>query len=311
MKWYKKGIIYKPDTHFEWMSSHAQIPTPDFLNDDVLRIYFSTRDKMNRSVIAFVDVEADNPQNILRVCDQPALGLGALGTFDDSGTMPSCVVNHEGEKYHYYIGWNVGTTARYRNSIGLAVSDANGTTMSRLFDGPVMDRTNIEPHFVVTPFVMVEGGIWKMWYCGCTGWYIENGITEPRYQIKYAESLDGIHWTRDNVICIPYKDDKEANTRPSVIKENGVYKMWYCYRSISDYRTDKEKSYRIGYAESEDGKTWIRKDESVNVNMSEDGWDSEMMAYPYIYERGGQKFMLYNGNGFGRFGFGYAVLASE
>jgi len=312
MKWIKKGLIFNvEDNRHDWSRTHAQIPVVDVIDDSRLRIYYGTRDQYNRTSTSYIEVESDNPSNVLYVHDRPVLSPGKLGAFDDSGAMPSCIVNHEGTKYHYNIGWNVGTTVRYRNSIGLATSIAGDSTVIRLFDGPVMDRTNMEPHFVVTPFVIIEGGVWKMWYCGCTGWYVENGITEPRYQIKYAESLDGISWTRDNIVCIPYKHDKEANARPSVIREDGMYKMWYCYRSIANYRTDKDKSYKIGYAESSDGISWIRKDEEVEIEKSEDGWDSEMMAYPYVYEHKGRKYMLYNGNGFGKTGFGYSVLDKD
>lgn len=308
MKWIKKGLIFNvgAENRAEWSLSHAQIPTVDFVNEVKLRIYYGTRDQYNRTSTSYIEVEADNPSNILYVHDRPVLSPGKLGAFDDSGAMPSCIVNHEGKSYHYYIGWNVGTTVRYRNSIGLAVG-AVDDSVHRLFDGPVMDRTNIEPHFVVTPFVMIENKIWKMWYCGCTGWYVVNGVTEPRYQIKYAESLDGVSWRRENVVCIPYKNDLEANARPSVIKEDGIYKMWYCYRSISGYRTDKDKSYKIGYAESNNGINWIRKDEVMEFNGEAD-WDAQMMAYPYVYLHKGKKYMLYNGNGFGKTGFGYSVL---
>jgi hypothetical protein len=310
MKWVKKGLIFRVDenSQHDWMLTHAQIPVADILDDERLRIYFATRDQYNRTSTTYIEVEAGNPSNVLYIHDKAMLSPGKLGTFDDSGAMPSCIVKYQERKYFYFIGWNVGTTVRYRNSIGLAVSDDDGRTFQRLFEGPVMDRTHVEPYFVVTPYVIIEDGIWKMWYCGCTGWCIEKGITEPRYQIKYAESSDGINWTRESVVCIQYKHDKEANTRPYVIKENGIYRMWYCYRSISDYRIDREKSYRIGYAESPDGIKWIRKDDEGGIGRSEEGWDSEMTAYPYLYEYEGKKYMLYNGNGFGKSGFGYAIL---
>lgn len=310
MRWIKKGIIFNigENFKFDWAVTHAQIPVVDFVDGDRLRIYFGTRDQNSRTSTTYIEVDANDPSKILYTHDKPVLSPGSLGAFDDSGAMPSCIADHEGVKYHYYIGWNVGTTVRYRNAIGLAISESDGKVLRRLYEGPVMDRTHIEPHFVVTPFVMVENGLWKMWYCGCTEWHIENGITEPRYQIKYAESLDGIIWKRENLACIPYKDDKEANARPIVIKENGVYRMWYCYRSIAGYRTTKDGSYKIGYAESRDGKKWIRMDEEVGIERSVEGWDSEMMAYPYVYEYKKRKYMLYNGNGFGKTGFGYSIL---
>ena len=45
--------------------------------------------------------------------------------------------------------------------------------------------------------------------------------------------------------------------------------------------------------------------------MSAEGWDSEMICYPYVFEHRGRFFMLYNGNGYGKTGFGVAVLENN
>jgi len=308
MSWEKKGLIYKPEGNHDWMVSHAQLPTVDKVDKDVLRIYYGTRDEFNRTVTSFIEVEADNPQHILYVHDKPVLGLGELGAFDDSGAMPSWIVDHEGLKYLYYIGWNTGVTVPYRNSIGLAVSHDNGQTFNRLYGGPIVDRTKSEPHFCAAPCVVIENGIWRMWYLSCVKWEIYKDKAEPYYHIKYAESTDGINWDRQGIVCIDFKSPDEAGiVRSCVIRENGIYKMWYSYRGFKDYRTSKEHSYRIGYAESDDGIRWIRKDKDVGIDVSETGWDSEMIAYPFVYEHKGQKYMIYNGNGFGKSGFGYAI----
>ena len=304
----KKGLIFNVDGKFDWAQSHAQIPSVDIVDKSRLRIYYSTRDNLNRSITSFIDVSAQNPKKILYIHDRPILNFGNLGCFDDSGVMPSCIINHENKKYLYYCGWNTSTTVRYRNSIGLAISDDNGFTYRRAFEGPIMDRTMEEPHLVVTPYIIKENGIWKMWYCGCTRWKLINGITEPQYLIKYAESLNGIKWKRDNRILIPYKHELEAIGRPVVIHENGIYKMWYSYRNIDNYRNNKIKSYHIGYAESLDNIKWIRKDEQKDLELSESGWDSEMMAYPYIVDYEDKRYMFYNGNGFGKSGLGFATL---
>ena len=309
MKWIKKGLIFSAAHQFEWMAHHACLPIADKINDDVLRIYFGPRDEQGRTRTAFIEVEADNPSNVLYVHDRPVLELGKLGAFDDSGVMPSCIVNHRDKKYLFYIGWNLGVTVPYRNSIGIAVSEDGGFTFRRVFDGPIVDRSALEPYFCASPFVIIDDDEkWKLWYASSTGWITIHEKPEPLYQIKYAESGDGLNWTRTNTSCIKPKFDLEADARPCVVKQNGKYRMWYCYRGSTNYRTDKSQSYRLGYAESGDGLIWDRKDEDVGIDRSAEGWDSQMMEYPYVYEHQGHKYMLYNGNGFGETGFGYAVL---
>lgn len=290
------------------MSTHAYLPVPDRVSEHVMRIYFATRSNDCKSSLTFIEVEAENPANVLYVHDQPVLGPGRLGTFDDGGVGPFAIINQEERKYLYFGGWNASVTVSYRNAIGLAVSDDGGLTFQRVCEGAVVDRNQHEPLFTAACDVMAEGDKLRMWYGSATEWMIVNGKPEPRYQIKYAESYDRINWIRNNTTCIEYKFAGEANARPCVVREDGIYKMWYCYRGSINYRTDKRQSYRLGYAESHDGIQWTRRDEIVGIELSEDGWDSIMMCYPYIYQHHGKKYLLYNGNGFGESGLGYAVL---
>ena len=303
----KKGFIFSTDGSQPWSKTHTQVPTVDVIGEK-FRIYYSTRDNQNRSLTSYIDVNANNPQEILYVHNKPILDFGKLGTFDDCGVMPSFVINFKNRKLMYYCGWNTSTTVRYRNSIGLMESIDGGDTWSRMFEGPILDRTKDEPYMPVTPCIIEDDGVLKMWYCATTEWKMINGNAEPQYLIKYAESKDGINWDRPNHIVIPYNNDYEAIGRPSVIKENGIYKMWYCYRTIQDYRLNKNESYKIGYAESTDNKTWVRKDELCNLELAESGWDSQMLAYPYVVIYKNKKYLFYNGNNFGQGGFGYAII---
>jgi hypothetical protein len=193
----------------------------------------------------------------------------------------------------------------YRNAIGLAVSKDGGLTFQRLFDGPVVDRNIYEPYFTASPCVYKDERKWHMWYASATGFVIVNEKPEPLYVIKYASSTNGIDWVRENITCIFPKSEFEANARPTVIKENGIYKMWFTFRGSFDYRDGKD-SYRIGYAESNDGKSWKRMDELAGIDVSAEGWDSTMVTYPYVLPYKGKKYLFYNGNGFGQSGFGYA-----
>jgi hypothetical protein len=311
VRWVKQGRIFTVDGRSEWMAHHACVPVADRVSDDVLRIYFGPRDTRGRTRTTFIEVEADNPSRVLRVHDRPVLDLGRLGAFDDSGVMPSCVVNHEGKKYLFYIGWSPAVTVPYRNAVGLAVSTDGGLTFERLFEGPIVDRTRLEPFFTASPFCLVEEGVWRLWYASSTGFVEVDGKPEPVYQIKYATSRNGFEWARTGEPCIPYRSEGEANARPCVLKDGELYRMWYCFRGSRGYRTSKAESYRIGYAESKDGVAWTRLDERAGIAPSEEGWDSQMIEYPCVWIHKGRKHMLYNGNGFGETGFGWAVLEED
>lgn len=310
--WTNKRQVFLPKPDHPWCQTHAQIPTVDVLEEeDKLRIYYSTRDKSSRSYTSFIETRASDPTEILYIHDKPIVPLGELGSFDDCGVMCSGIVTYQNLKYLYYIGWNVRNTVRYQNSIGILVSEDGGITFKRMFEGPVLDRTHIEPHFVVTPYVTIEDGLWRMWYCGCTKWHVIDGLTEPQYQIKYAESRDGIHWDRSNTVSIPYSHPMEANVRASVMKDGDLYKMWFSYRSLKNYRTEAAHGYKIGYAESSDGITWNRKDQASGYQLSDQGFDTQMAAYPYVVDAAGKRYMFYNGNGFGQTGFGVAEWNNE
>jgi len=311
-KWAKKGLVYKPTGQHWWSRTHASVPTVDATDQKIWRIYFGTRDDMNRNRISYIDVEAGNPLNVLYEHKDPVLDLGRLGAFDDCGVMPSWILNHEGTKYLYYIGWTVRNTIPYHNSVGLAISRDDGHTFERFSDGPLFGETHLEPFFTGTSCVLIEEGLWKNWYLSCTGWANVGGKAEPRYHIKYAESRDGINWDRQGVVAIDYKSTSEAGlVRASVLKEGDLYRMWYSYRGGIDYRTNLKTSYRIGYAESKDGISWKRMDDTAGIDVSLDGWDSEMIEYPHVIRHCDKKYIFYNGNKFGHSGFGYAELSSE
>lgn len=140
-----------------------------------------------------------------------------------------------------------------------------------------------------------------MWYLSCCEWRSTPAGPEHRYDIKYATSQDGIHWLPTAQTCIPLPDAGEhALSRPWVVKDGALYRMWYSHRGAA---------YRIGYAESEDGIVWERLDHLVGIDIADSGWDSEMIEYPCVFDAEGERYMLYNGNGFGASGIGLAVLS--
>lgn len=307
--WEKKGLLFKVDDYKnEFIKSHASIPFAYHLKENVFRIYFSSRNENGKSLPYFIDAEVDNG-NIKLVGDVvgPLIDLGNLGSFDDSGIMPSCLVRKEELLYMYYIGWNPQVTVSYRLSIGLAISKDNGLTFTKYSEGPICDRSINEPYFNTAPFVLLENEKWKMWYISCTNWTIINEYPEPSYHIKYAESDDGINWNKEGIICLDYDENAEALGRPSVFKMDNQFVMYFSYRKINEYRTSAIAGYKIGLAVSSNGTDWKKEYDKAGISLSKEGWDNSMIEYCHVFEHDGIQYMIYNGNDFGKEGFGYAT----
>lgn len=306
MKWQKRGLILLPQNSNTWMKTHAQVPTP-LGHGDFIRVYFSSRPERSLSLTTFVDLEAQEPARVLQVHEKPILELGKPGTFDEHGIMPSCAVEQAGEVYLYYSGWSRAASVPYTNSTGLAISQDGGSTFKKVSDGPILSKSLHDPYSATSPCVIKDGNDWHMWYCSGTGWLKIQDKYEHIYDIKYAHSSDGIIWHPSGQTMIQARNEGEAITRPFVIKKDGHYHMWFCYRGSQDFR-DGTDAYRIGYASSVDAFHWQRDDEKAGITPSKDGWDSKMIAYPSVLLHSDRMYMFYNGNGFGSDGFGYAVL---
>ncbi len=307
----KLGLIYNVSGRHGFDISHCHKPTPLLIDDDTLRVYFGARDEHNRTRTTFIDLNPHDLTEIKYVHDRPIIDLGKIGAFDDSGANVCSIVRNGNTILMYYIGVNTSTTIHMRNAVGVAISEDGGTTFRRLFDGPVLDRTKDEPYYVGAAEIRCENGVWKSWYTSGNEWKIVDGKPEIDYQIKYATSENGLDWSRHNLQVIQPQDELEVCARPSVWQRDGTYHMYYSRRSIAGFRHTSANGYRAGYAQSTDGITWRRMDDETGLLPSASGWDSEGIAYPYYFELSGREFVFYNGNQFGRSGFGIAELVND
>lgn len=302
MNWEKKGLVYAPSGDLWWAKTYAMLPTATLFSEQILRVYFASLDENRYGRIGYVDLDADNPLRILNETKEPILDLGELGSFDDSGVNPCCILDVAGTMYLYYNAWQRCERVPYMLFTGLAQSHDGGTTFKKYSRTPILDRTDEEPFSRSAPFVTKEDGIFKMWYWSSVEW--SQGRTGIHYNgvIRYASSSDGIHWNTHPSICIkPNSPDEYSVGRPWVLRDGRLYRMWYSMRSFS-------KLYSIGYAESEDGIQWERKDAEAGISRSDSGWDSEMICYPCVVDVRGKRYMFYCGNRHGSTGFGCAVL---
>ncbi|MEW6562857.1 MAG: glycosylase [Pseudomonadota bacterium] len=316
-RWKKLGKVFDPRdlTTESWMNEFAQSPSV-LIGENAVRVYFCSRpapgaDGQYLSYIAFIDLDRRNLRNILRVCEHPVLQLGKYGAFDEFGTYPVSVIGDGDEIRAYYAGWTRCESVPFNAAIGVAISRDGGETFQRLGDGPVLSYTPDEPFLIGSPRVRRFEGRWQLWYVAGKEWRMTDGKPEPIYKIRMASSDDGINWVKLGRDLIADKlGEHECQACADVSYRNGRYHMFFSYRDIRNYKS-REGGYRIGYASSVDMLNWVRNDDQVNIALSEEGWDSEMVNYPHVFELDGTTYMLYQGNGMGRAGFGLALLESE
>ena len=316
MKWKKLGKIFDPTQHMLANDCMQFAQSPQALVfDDFVRIYFSTRAQDTNSKylshIAFVDMHK-NLRNILHVSDQTVIPLGELGCFDEHGIFPMNVLSHDNVIYGYTCGWNRRVSVSVDTAIGLAISHDGGLTFQRIGNGPVLASSLREPCLVGDAFVKFIGNTFHMWYIFGIDWKRNAPDAPPDriYKIGHAVSQYGIEWIKEEgqQIVADRLGPDESQALPTVACIDGQYHMFFCYRQSFDFRTNKERGYRIGHAWSDDLINWTRADNDLILEGTPGEWDSDMQCYPHVFECDGKVYLLYNGNEFGRYGFGVAVL---
>ncbi len=313
MNWIKEGKILEARNQFEWMATYTSPLTGFFIEKEVYRLYFTTREKADKngnfvSQIGFVDLDINNPKNVICLHNKSLIETGTVGTFDENGTMVAEIVEVDDKIYMYYMGWQRGINVPYYITMGLAISEDRGVTFTKYSEGPIIGISKDLPFGVGNISIKIdENKNWHMWYTSYTGWQKQNNVYNPSYVIKYATSLDGINWNYPNLVCIDVNTKDENLATPSVLEIDGTYHMWYSVRDSFSKDGKTKGGYRIGYATSSDKTNWSRIDNDVGIDVSEKGWDSEMICYPHVIKYKDKVFMFYCGNEYGKGGFGYAI----
>ena len=303
--WQKLGLLYcPPETNqHPKLLSHAANPLPVLLRGDVYRIFFSGRDALNRSSVGAIDVDIVK-RKVIHEYDKPFFEHGPEGSFFADGVSIGNCYEANGKRYMLFMGWQTPKSGHWRGDIGRLVV-ASDLTLKLDSKTPFLSSNEVDPISLSYPWVFKrDGGNFSMWYGSTTTWDAGNG--EMVHVINFASSIDGQHWTREG-LAIPYEIGiAQAFSRPTVIRNmQGEFDMWFSYRSGT------EKKYRIGYAKSKDGKQWKLALNESGIDVSAEGWDSEMIEYPFVFDHKGKHYMLYNGNAYGKTGFGLAILKNK
>jgi hypothetical protein len=303
--WRKLGLLYCPGGHGRHpkLLSHAANPLPVLINGNVYRVFFSGRDARNRSSVGAADVDIV-ARKVVKEHHEPIFEHGQAGSFYADGVSIGNCYEADGTRYMLFMGWQNPEGQHWRGDIGrLVVADDLSLSLER--ETPLLGTSDIDPISLSYPWVMREpDGGYRMWYGSTRTW--DAGNREMLHVLNQASSDDGEHWSREG-LAVPYEIGvAQAFSRPSVaIGGAKGYEMWFSYRGAPGV------SYRIGYASSDDGRRWNLTLQGAGIDVSPEGWDSEMIEYPFVFDHEGRRYMLYNGNGHGRTGFGLAVLERD
>jgi hypothetical protein len=301
-QWKKLGRLYCPSEtgRHPKLLSHAANPLPVLMNGDIYRIFYSGRDAGNRSSVGAVDIDIVK-RKVIQEHIQPFFEHGSDTSFFSDGVSIGNCYEVDGKRYMLFMGWQSPKDGHWRGDIGRLVVKPD-LTLELGSEAPFLTSDDTDPISLSYPWVCKqESGGFSMWYGSTTTWDAGNG--EMLHVINSAVSVDGHQWVRDG-LAIPYEiGTAQAFSRPTVIgdKKNG-YDMWFSYRSGTG------EKYRIGHAVYKDDQGWILDLNTGGLDVTPEGWDSEMVEYPFVFDHQGQHYMLYNGNGYGKSGFGLAVM---
>ena len=306
MKWNKSGKIFEPDGSLPWWKSHCMAPTAVSIDSDTIRVFMGCWDEKGISRIGFIDVDSKDPKKIRHVCDRPIVDLGEPGTFDDNGVFPGHAHFINGKVHLFFTGFQLQDKIRFTNFGGLAVStDDRFLNYRKVGRVPILDRSEVGTCVRSGQSCILENGKYRTWYSAGSKWLNVGGKSRQTYDAYYCESDDITNFPRTDRLCLARDESVEHGLgRPQVLRtKDGVYRMLYTRRIL-------DMHYTIGYSTSRDGLNWDRKDDSIGISHSKEGWDSEMVYFPSVVETQDKTYLFYCGNGFGATGLGFAVLDS-
>ncbi len=185
----------------------------------------------------------DNGRTWAKSPENPVLDVGPAGSFDSRSVQGASVIKEDDGTYRMWYMGQEGT----KWQLGLATSP-DGLHWTRYEGNPVFtvaapgawDSTHI-----YWAHVIKGGPGYQMWYTGTGAPAGQPGLATG-HRIGYAESADGINWTRSAVNPVtdylPYEQYGWADQfEPFVLRQGNLYRMWYTER-------DRWGGYLLSYA---------------------------------------------------------------
>jgi predicted GH43/DUF377 family glycosyl hydrolase len=203
-----------------------------------------------------------------------------IGDWDGQAVQKAAVLNDGGVYKMWFDGQNLFSEVQ----VGYATSN-DGLAWDKYLSNPVLSpvpNTWESRGGEISPFVLIEGGVYKMWYENSDGGVRQTG---------YATSTNGIDWQKypGNPILHagPEAYDQQVAGHGTVLNDNGVYKLWY--HAMGD------QGAIIAYATSPDGIDWTKQGPALLPGGSGD-WDEFALWGPTVLKLGSTYWMWYAGS---------------
>lgn len=300
MTWIRKGKLFGNDScDLSWLKLNTQLPIPYLVEKDRLRLFLTFCDELNRGRLGYIDVNPDNPAEIYGYSKEPLLDLGKQGRFDENGVVSTAILVDNDQIILYYCGFQKHINYPYSSLTGIAVSNDNGESFVRVKETPLLERKDGEMFIRTGAGVYKYGDIYRLYYASGNEWLNLNGKLVPKYSFKYIDSKTPFIFNGEGKDLFQLRGDEYGMTTPQIIETESGYEMVYSIRSVSD-------GYRMGFAVSDDGINFERKDEWIDIERPDDEFDSEMICYGKLYKNKGRTYLFYCGNHFGMDGIGWA-----
>ena len=301
MQWKKLGLVFKLSESRLADHKNAMVPTPMLLPAGKLRVYMTICDQSNIGRVYYVEFDSVSMSGPPSDVVGPVLDVGTPGSFDEHGVVVAQIMQVSNtEVWMYYSGFKRLLDQPYRILSGAARSTDGGLSFKRIQHEPILRASSYEPLFRCAPFVIRNVHGFTMWYVAGSAWEVVKGKQVPRYSLFTMHSVDGLVWPEKGLECLGLKSHEHGFGRPWILQEGSLLRLFYSIRRID------LAAYALGYAESSDGIHWQRMDDRMGLLTSDGQFDSTAMSYTAVFNAAEQSYCLYNGDHFGREGFGAA-----
>ncbi len=272
-----------------------QVPTIA-LKKNKIKIFFSFRKKneakkgLSKARVGYIEI--NSKFQLSKKLQEISVEENLIkNKYADDGLMPGCFENHSN---FFLTGWK--KTSKYPHKTYVVKGKLKKNTL-KLTKAYFKNKI-----FSNGPFIFKKQRKKILFISLGLKWFLHKNKYENIYQIKKYEN---------NKIWSLHKIEKnEVTNRPTVIKINSEYYIFFCKRKHKDFRNQKN-GYKIYFSKSKNLNIWSRPKKIRYNKKVLQKWNNGMQCYPYVFKFKDKILMAYSGNYFGRSGFSISELQKD